>query len=156
MSGLERLSQWATRWAGSSWGFLAALGVIAAWALVGPLLGFSPSWLLTINTLGTLGTFVMVFLIQRSQNKDSLVIQTKLNELLAAGRGSNRLIRIEDLSEDEVRRLHDRYQELAQRAARGHDPSERTSVEHVRGVGSPAALAGGNPECPPGEGRQGR
>jgi low affinity Fe/Cu permease len=73
----------------------------------------------------------MVFVIQRDQNKQTLVLQTKLNELLAASKASNRLIDIEDLDEDEVRTLHERFQELAKSAARSGNPTKRTSVERV-------------------------
>src|SRR5687768_849628 len=103
----ERLAYWATRWTGSSWAFALAAGVILAWAVTGPLFGFSDTWQLVINTGTTIVTFLMVFLIQRSQNKDAHAIQLKLNELVAAVHGaSNPLINVEDLSEKEVEALH--------------------------------------------------
>src|SRR5437868_4267563 len=129
---LEQFSQKATLWTGSSWGFLVANVIIAVWVATGPFVDYSDTWQLVINTLTTLVTFDMVFLIQRSQNKDSLAIHTKLNELLAASQASNRLIDIENLSEDEVRALHERYQTLAQRAAEGTNPCARMSVEMVK------------------------
>jgi low affinity Fe/Cu permease len=86
----------------------------------------------------------MVFLIQRTQNKDTLVVQTELNELLASGRASNRLIDIEDLGEAEVRELHALYKILAKRAAESANPSARTSVEECRpDAPCPPAKAGG-------------
>ena len=127
----ERLSGRVTKWAGSSRAFVLAVGVVAVWGITGPYFEYSNTWQLVINTGTTIVTFLMVFLIQRTQNKDSLVLQTKLNELLAASRASNRLIDIEDLTEEEVRCLHDRYQELAKAAARSGDPNRRTSVEQV-------------------------
>lgn len=104
-----------TRWAGSSWGFGLALTVIIVWAVTGPLFHWSDTWQLVINTGTTIVTFLMVFLIQRAQNKDGLAIQLKLNELVAAMEGaSNRLIDVEDLSEHELQILHRHYQRLVQ------------------------------------------
>src|SRR5438874_8290815 len=86
--------------------FLIAVLVIVVWAVTGPIFGFSDTWQLVINTGTTIVTFLMVFLIQRSQNKDSLAIHLKLNELVAAIHGaSNRLISAEDLTEHEVKIL---------------------------------------------------
>src|SRR5262245_3999176 len=114
---LERLSLWATRWTGSSWAFALALGTIIAWAATGPFFRFSDTWQLVINTGTTIVTFLMVFLIQRGQNKDAHAIQLKLNELVAAVRGaSNRLINVEDLSEAEVAALHAHYAKLVELA----------------------------------------
>ena len=133
MKWLEKFSQKTTEWAGTSWALLMSVLIILVWAAFGPFVKppFNDTWQLVINTLTTLVTFVMVFLIQRTQNKDSLVIQTKLNELLAATHASNRLIDLEQLSEDEVRKLHDRYQELANRAAAAADPTKECSVEEL-------------------------
>jgi low affinity Fe/Cu permease len=111
---LERFSHQVTVWAGSSWAFLIALSVIIIWGITGPIFRFSDTWQLVINTGTTIVTFLMVFLIQRSQNKDALAIHLKLNEIVAALDGSsNRLIDVEDLSEDEVKLLHKYYQQLA-------------------------------------------
>src|SRR5262245_24590207 len=111
---LERFSQVATNFAGSSWSFVIALLTLIVWAVTGPFCGFSENWQLVVNTATTIITFLMVFLIQRSQNKEALAVQLKLNELLASQAGaSNRLINIEDLSEDEILTLHRRYSELA-------------------------------------------
>jgi low affinity Fe/Cu permease len=128
---LETFSTKATRWTGTSWAFLLAILTIVVWAVWGPLTTppFNDTWQLVINTLTTLVTFLMVFLIQRSQNKDSLAIHTKLNELLAASKASNRLIDIEELGEEEIRELHRRYQEIAIRAMVATDPCARTSVD---------------------------
>src|ERR1051325_2332377 len=93
---LERASRWATRWAGSSAAFGIAVGTIVVWGVTGPLFGFSDTWQLVINTGTTIVTFLMVFLIQRSQNKDSQALHLKLNEIVAALEGaSNRLINVE-------------------------------------------------------------
>jgi low affinity Fe/Cu permease len=126
---IERFSESTTRWAGSSWAFLVALASVLLWLAVGPLFHYSDTWQLVFNTISSVVTFLMVFVIQRDQNKQTLVLQTKLNELLAASRGSNRLIDIEDLTEEEVRELHGRFQGLAEEVARSGDPAWRTSVE---------------------------
>jgi low affinity Fe/Cu permease len=112
---LERFSHRATVWAGSSWAFIIALGVIVVWAVTGPVFGFSDTWQLVINTGTTIVTFLMVFLIQRTQNKDALALHLKLNEIVAALEGaSNRLIDVEDLTEEEVHTLHKHYQKLVE------------------------------------------
>src|SRR5262245_14006482 len=89
----EHLSETVTRKSGKTTAFMTALGVIVVWALLGPFFDFSDTWQLVINTGTTIVTFLMVFLIQRAQNKDALAIHLKLNELVAAVKGaSNRLI----------------------------------------------------------------
>jgi low affinity Fe/Cu permease len=131
--GLEQLSTLVTRWAGGSWAFGLALLVVVAWLVSGPIFQFSDTWQLVINTGTTIVTFLMVFLIQRTQNKDSLAVQIKLNELVAAVKGaSNRLIDVEDLDETELRTLHDHYRELAHLAAREAKLTESHSVEEAR------------------------
>jgi low affinity Fe/Cu permease len=127
---LERFSQATTRWAGSSWAFALAICIVLMWAFTGPMFEFSERWLLFINTGSTIVTLLMVFLIQRSQNKDSKAVQLKLNELLAAQRGaSNRLINAEDLSEAEIRALHQRFSKLAEQLAASGDHGAARSVE---------------------------
>ncbi len=103
--------------AGSSWAFAIAVGTIAAWAATGPLFAFGASWQLVVNTGTTVVTFLMVFLIQHSQNKDSLAVHIKLNELLAAAElASNRVVAIEDLDEADLTVLRNFYCELAKQA----------------------------------------
>src|SRR5436305_11692637 len=114
---LSRFASFATAWTGSTPAFITAALVIVVWLLTGPLFHYSDTWQLVINTGTTIVTFLMVFLIQRSQNKDAQAIQLKLNELVAAMRGaSNRLINAEDLTEEEVRWLHQHYGKLAELA----------------------------------------
>src|SRR5437588_6309782 len=113
----ERLAAWATRWTGSTTAFALATLSILVWLATGPIFRWSDTWQLIANTVTTIITFLMVFLIQRTQNKDSLAVQLKLNEIVAAIEGaSNRLIDIEDLSEDELRMLHKHFARLAQLA----------------------------------------
>lgn len=128
----ERFARVVTDWSGSSWAFSVALLTILIWIVTGPIFHFSDTWQLVINTGTTIITFLMVFLIQRSQNKDSLAIQLKLNEIVAAMRGaSNRLIDVEDLSEDELRVLHKHYARLAAMAKRDGDLGSSHSIEEA-------------------------
>ncbi|HEX7796882.1 MAG TPA: low affinity iron permease family protein [Vicinamibacterales bacterium] len=129
----ERFSEQVTRWAGSTIGFMAGLSIVAVWALLGPIFHYSDTWQLVINTGTTIVTFLMVFLIQRSQNKDALVIHLKLNELVAAMHGaSNRLIDVEALSEEDLRTLAEHYKELADLAGKESDVSKSHSIEEAR------------------------
>src|SRR6185436_21170720 len=103
-----------TQFSGSTTAFILSFSLIAAWALTGPFFNFSDVWQLVINTGTTIVTFLMVFLIQRSQNKDSLAIHMKLNEIIASINGaSNMLVEVEDMSEMELKTLKDHYQKLA-------------------------------------------
>ena len=128
----ERIAWWAAVQTGSSWAFALAVAVIIAWLVTGPLFGFSDTWQLVINTGTTIVTFLMVFLIQRAQNKEAQAIHLKLNEIVAAINGaSNRLINIEDLSEKEVQTLHDHYHKLALLAKHEHCLTESHSIEEA-------------------------
>src|SRR5262245_18853771 len=99
----EIVARKATVWTGTSWAFALAIATVLIWLITGPLFDFSDTWQLVINTGTTIVTFLMVFLIQHTQNKDSQATLLKLNELIAAVEGaSNRLLNIEDLSEDEL------------------------------------------------------
>ncbi len=114
---MEHASRLVTEWSGSSWAFGMAATVILVWLCTGPIFHYSDTWQLVINTGTTIVTFLMVFLIQRSQNKESLAVQLKLNEIVAAvGGASNRLIDVEELDEAELRQLHLFYKTLAQMA----------------------------------------
>src|SRR5256885_5932607 len=100
---LERTSQAVTHWTGSSWAFALAALIILVWLVTGPLFHFSDTWQLVINTATTIITFLMVFLIQNTQNRDSEAVQLKLDELLRSTQGAhNALLEIEELSEEEL------------------------------------------------------
>lgn len=130
---LEAISMHAADWAGSSAAFALAAAIVIAWALTGPLFHFSDTWQLVINTGTTVVTFLMVFLIQRSQNKDTRAIELKLNELVAAVEGaSNRLIAIEDLGEKDLETLRTHYRELANMAAKEMEITRSHSLEEAR------------------------
>ena len=114
---LERCSLKVTEWAGSTWAFAVAVAVILVWAVTGPFFHYSDTWQLVINTGTTIVTFLMVFLIQRAQNKDAVAIHLKLNEIVAALEGaSNRLIDVEDLSEADIDALRKYYRKLIELA----------------------------------------
>jgi len=129
---LEQMSTAVTRWTGSTQAFTLALATVLVWAAVGRLFGYSDTWQLVINTATTIVTFLMVFLIQRSQNKDSLAIHLKLNEIVAAVEGaSNRLIDVEALSEKDLATLRRHFYELAALARRESDVTVSHSVEEA-------------------------
>jgi len=135
-SGFERVLESAARkvtdWTGSTSAFALSVSIVLTWVLTGPLFHYSDTWQLVINTGTTIVTFLMVFLIQRSQNKDSLALHLKLNELVAAMKGaSNRLIDVEALSERELRALHTHYEALARMAKRDIDLLCSHSVEEA-------------------------
>jgi low affinity Fe/Cu permease len=110
----DKFSNKVTRWAGNPKAFLSAVGLIIVWGCLGPVMNYSNTWQLMINTTTTIVTFLMVFIIQQSQNKDTIALQLKMNELIAATKGaSNRLIDIEDLSEQELMVLKKFYIKLA-------------------------------------------
>ena len=129
---LEQAARTVTAWTGSSGAFACAVLVIIGWASLGPLFGFSDTWQLVINTGTTIVTFLMVFLIQRSQNKDAQALHLKLNEIVAVLQGaSNRLINVEDLTEQEVQTLHRHYQKLVELARRERTLTESHSIEEA-------------------------
>jgi len=157
---LAALSLKATEWAGSSWAFGLAVFVILVWLASGPIFHYSDTWQLVINTGTTVVTFVMVFLIQRAQNKESKAVQLKLNEIVAAIEGaSNRLIDVESLSEEEIETLHKHYAEMTRLAVEQGSLRDSHSIEEAReraeakGLRSrPRAASVGTPRAQP-EGR---
>jgi len=114
----QRFSQFAhatSVWSGNPLAFLAAVGLVIVWVLTGPIFNYSDTWQLVINTGTTIVTFLMVFLIQNTQNRDTLAIQLKLSELVLAMKGAeNKFAAIEDLSDEELERLHKELQSRAQ------------------------------------------
>lgn len=128
----ENLARWTTDWAGSTMAFVTASSTILLWILCGPLFNYSDTWQLVINTSTTIVTFMMVFLLQRAHNRDSLAMQIKLNELIAAQNGaSNKLVNIEHLTEEEIRETHKLYDKIAE-VADNEDPRQSRSIEDVK------------------------
>jgi low affinity Fe/Cu permease len=128
----EKLAHKATVFSGSSAAFIIALLVVVVWLITGPYFGYSDTWQLVINTGTTIITFLMVFLIQRMQNKDSRAIHLKLNELVAAlNEPSNRLIDVEDLTEEELETLSAYYKKLAVMAKKERTLFKSHSIEEA-------------------------
>lgn len=129
----EKASGTITRVSGSPAAVLVALSVIVVWAVTGPLFGYSDTWQLVINTGTTIITFIMVFVIQHSQNKDTMAMQLKLNELIAAAKGaSNRLVDIEDITEDELMALKKYYVKLADLSAKEKNILDSHSIDEAQ------------------------
>ena len=129
----QRAASLISRLAGNGVAFGVAVAVIVAWSLTGPLFGFSDTWQLVINTSTTIVTFLMVFLIQNTQNRDALATQLKLDELIRATRGAhNVLLDLEEREDSELARVRRAYRELASHAraelAQGH---EDTGIEEI-------------------------
>ena len=143
-SSYSSLAKAAAHFAGRPFVFLLAVTIIVIWAITGPLFHFSDTWQLVINTGTTIVTFLMVFLVQRTQNRDGLAIQLKLNELVAALRGaSNRLIDVEDLTEAELKILHAHYQRLVEMARADEDMTASHSVDEAENRHREKRQAGG-------------
>jgi len=129
---LERVSSAATRWTGSGVAFGVAAGLIIAWLVSGPLFHWSDTWQLVINTTTTIVTFLMVFLIQRSQNRDALAMSLKLNELIAATEGaSNRLLESDRFSEKELEVLGAHFERLVKLAREDASLTASHSIEEA-------------------------
>jgi low affinity Fe/Cu permease len=112
-----RFARWCSRATGTPFAFVAAVAVVLVWGITGPIFGFSDTWQLVINTGTTIVTFLMVFAIQASQNRDSEAIQVKLDELIRSIDGAqNSLLDLEELEESEIERLRKKYRNLASEA----------------------------------------
>ncbi len=128
----ERFSVWVGKATGTTGAFIGAALLIVLWLCVGPLFGFSTEWQLVVNTGTTIITFLMVFVIQRAQNKESVAIHLKLNELVAAHElASNRLVSVEDLTEDEMEVLQHYYRKLAEMSKTSHNLQTSHSIEEA-------------------------
>jgi low affinity Fe/Cu permease len=153
-----RFASITAHWAGTPWAFALAALTIIAWAASGPFFDYSDFWQLTINTGTTIVTFLMVFLIQNSQNRDTRALQIKMDEMIRATEGaSNVLMNLEDMSESEMNRLHERYCALAERARElgvdidwdkdeGGRPTSTPRIASVKKHHEPAE--GGKPKRP--------
>ncbi|MFY0483879.1 low affinity iron permease family protein [Flavobacterium sp. PLA-1-15] len=128
----ERFAITASKAAGSTPAFICAFIFIFLWALTGPFFNFSATWQLVINTGTTIITFLMVFIIQKAQNKDSLAIQLKLNELVASHEyASNRLVDIEDMTEEEMNVIKKYYNHLSKLAEQDESLQSSHSIEEA-------------------------
>jgi low affinity Fe/Cu permease len=131
----EKFSNAVTKATGSTPAFIIALVLIMVWAIMGPFFHFSESWQLVINTGTTIVTFLMVFLIQKAQNKDSLAIQLKLNELVAAHEfASNRLVNVENMTEDELKIMQKYYVRLSDFTKKEESLQQSHSIDEAHEV----------------------
>lgn len=131
----DKFSSKVTKATGSPAAFLIAITVVIIWGITGPIFKFSDTWQLVINTGTTIVTFLMVFVIQQSQNKDTMAIQLKLNELIASSaKASNRLIDIEDLTEDELMMLKKFYVKLSKLSAKENDLHTSHSLDEAENI----------------------
>jgi low affinity Fe/Cu permease len=132
----SRMATSTAQFAGKPLAFVVAVLVVAAWAITGPLFDYSDTWQLVINTSTTIVTFLMVFLIQHTQNRDTLVLQLKLSELIIAVRqAENQLATIEDMTEEELEELHEQFRRRSEEALR-HLSQRRGQKSDVTGQGS--------------------
>jgi low affinity Fe/Cu permease len=116
-SWFDQFAKWTARAAGRPITFALAVGVVLVWIVSGPVFGFSDTWQLVINTGTTIVTFLMVFLIQSTQNRDTAALQVKLDELIRTTKGAhNALLDLEELNEDELESIREHYERLAQNA----------------------------------------
>ena len=138
-----RTARWIAQLSGRPMTFLLAVAIIVVWMISGPIFGFSDTWQLVINTGTTIVTFLMVFLIQSSQNRDARALQIKLDELIRATRGAhNSLLDLEELEERELQTFQDRYEALARRAR------ECDIADDDNDVGTPEVAAPPDPAQP--------
>lgn len=125
LGGFQKFARTATRSSGHPLAFGLAIGVIVVWALTGPFFRFSNTWLLTIDTIANIITFLMIFLIRNAQNRESEAVQLKLDELIRATKlAQNSLLDIEELSEEELDRIKARFERLARKARKESSPGE--------------------------------
>ena len=132
-----RFAKWTAKMAGRPLAFVAAVGVILLWSITGPIFGFSDTWQLIINTGTTIVTFLMVFLIQSTQNRDSEAIQVKLDELIRLSKGGhNALLDLEELEEQELDEIRAEYCRIAEQAReqlrRGQSDTDVPEVAEIR------------------------
>jgi low affinity Fe/Cu permease len=131
----QKMSAKVTKATGSPLAFTIALGTILIWGITGPIFKFSDTWQLVINTGTTIITFLMVFIIQQSQNKDTVAIHLKLNELIASHeRASNRLVDIEDLTEEELEKIKKFYIKLSDLAEKENDVNTSHSLSEAENL----------------------
>jgi low affinity Fe/Cu permease len=138
-SWFDSAAKWASHATGRPAAFFLASAIVVAWGLTGPIFGFSDTWQLVINTGTTIVTFLMVFLIQSTQNRDTAAMQVKLDELIRTVEGAhNALLDLEELGEEELERIRGNYEKLAARARealrRGETDVDKPEVENDIGI----------------------
>ncbi len=130
----NQAAKWIARTTGHPGAFIGAVGLIILWAATGPLFGFSDTWQLVINTTTTIVTFLMVFLIQNTQNRDSEAMQVKVDELIRAiGGARNTLLNLEEMDEEEINAVRESYIQLAEAARKELESGKRKGKGQARG-----------------------
>jgi low affinity Fe/Cu permease len=148
LGGFQSFARTVVRTSGHPMAFALAIGVIVIWGLTGPLFHFNDTWLLLINTVATIITFLMIFLIRNAQNRESEAVQLKLDELIRATKAAqNTLLDIEELSEDDLDRIKARFERLARKA---REESSAGQTDFVRRDDQPAVavIASAKPDAP--------
>ncbi|HLG56949.1 MAG TPA: low affinity iron permease family protein [Vicinamibacterales bacterium] len=136
-SQFTRFAKWTARATGRPVTFMLAAFTIVVWVVTGPIFGFSDTWQLVINTGTTIVTFLMVFLIQSTQNRDSEAVQVKLDEIIRSiGNAQNELLDLEELEEEDLDKMRDVYCEMARKA---RERRGRTAADPVNGAAAPAS-----------------
>jgi low affinity Fe/Cu permease len=154
LGGFQKFARKVVRTSGNPMAFALAIGVIVIWALTGPWFRFDNTWLLLINTVATIITFLMIFLIRNAQNRESEAVQLKLDELIRATKAAhNSLLDIEELSEEDLNRIKARFERLA-RTAREESIAGQTEFIRRESHQDAAVIAQSNPGGRPGEGVQ--
>ncbi len=130
-----RFARWASHWTGQPIAFLLAAGVILVWILSGPIFRFSDTWQLVINTGTTIITFLMVFLIQNTQNRDTKALQLKLDELIfVIAKANNSLLDLEEMDESELDKIRDRYEKVAAKSRKDGIARDNAIAADTNGV----------------------
>jgi low affinity Fe/Cu permease len=131
----RKIASKVSNWTGSATAFLLAFMIIVVWAITGPAFHYSNTWQLVINTGTTIVTFLMVFLIQNTQNRDGKAMQLKLDELIRAGRGRDSFMDLEDLTDEDLAKLDQEFKDLHEKqlaSANLHKLHEKIAAEHKR------------------------
>jgi low affinity Fe/Cu permease len=151
MGGFQEFARTVVRTSGHPMAFAIAIGTIVIWALTGPWFRFGNTWLLVINTVASIITFLMIFLVRNAQNRESEAVQLKLDELIRATKEArNTLLDIEELSEEELDRIKTRFERLAQKAREESGAGHAEFVLHESHQDE-AVIAQSNPGGSPGE-----
>ena len=135
----QNTAQAVSRASGSAWAFILAFGVVLTWALTGPMFNFSDTWQLVINTGTTIVTFLMVFLIQNTQNRDTVALHAKLDELIIKLEGAdNALVTAEEMSDEELAEIMEREKAIAANTPNGSPAGQEQKVEAEHAAGHAA------------------
>jgi low affinity Fe/Cu permease len=152
LGGFQKFARTVVRTSGHPMAFILAMATIVIWGLAGPLFRFGNTWLLVINTVANIITFLMIFLIRNAQNRESEAVQLKLDELIRATKSAqNSLLDIEELSEEELDRIKARFERLARKARKDSTAGQTVFSPQVN-LQDTVAIVRSNPGGPPGEG----